>query len=96
MKAKTKGCDIMFNKKKQLPEKGKHEFWLTDDEINLFRECMMRTENYYRGLLLLKKEWNPELNKETIAIIKAKLNMIDQLQEVFTYEGQPEEYKNMK
>lgn len=28
---------------------------LTPDEIDLLRECMKRTEDYYRGLLLLKQ-----------------------------------------
>lgn len=56
----------------------------------------MRTENYYRGLLLLKQDWNPEKNEEAIAILKVKLGMIDQLQEVLTYKGQSTYYKNMK
>ena len=29
---------------------------LTPDEIDLLRECMKRTEDYYRGLLLLKQD----------------------------------------
>ena len=33
---------------------------LTPDEIDLLRECMKRTEDYYRGLLLLKQDWNAE------------------------------------
>lgn len=28
---------------------------LAPDEIDLLRECMKRTEDYYRGLLLLKR-----------------------------------------
>ena len=31
---------------------------LTPDEIDLLRECMKRTEDYYCGLLLLKQDWN--------------------------------------
>ena len=31
---------------------------LTPDEIDLLRECMKRTEDYYRGLLLLKQPVN--------------------------------------
>ena len=35
---------------------------LTPDEIDLLRECMKRTEDYYRGLLLLKQDWNAAIN----------------------------------
>ena len=69
---------------------------LTTDEINLLRECMKRTEDYYRGLLLLKQDWNADKNEQTIAIIKVKLNMIDHLQEKTLYDGQPEYYCNMQ
>lgn len=69
---------------------------LTTDEINLLRECMKRTEDYYRGLLLLKQDWNAEKNEAAIAIIKVKLNMIDKLQEKTLYDGQPEEYRRMQ
>ena len=37
---------------------------LTPDEIDLLRECMKRTEDYYRGLLLLKQDWNPRKMKQ--------------------------------
>lgn len=53
---------------------------LTPDEIDLLRECMKRTEDYYRGLLLLKQE----------------LNMIDKLQEKTLYDGQSEYYRNLQ
>ena len=69
---------------------------LTTDEINLLRECMKRTEDYYRGLLLLKQDWNADKNEQAIAIIKVKLNMIDHLQEKTLYDGQPEYYSNMQ
>ena len=69
---------------------------LTTDEINLLRECMKRTEDYYRGLLLLKQDWNADKNEQAIAIIKVKLNMIDHLQEKTLYDGQPEDYRNMQ
>ena len=69
---------------------------LTTDEINLLRECMKRTEDYYRGLLLLKQDWNADKNEQAIAIIKVKLNMIDHLQEKTLYDGQPECYRNMQ
>ena len=69
---------------------------LTTDEINLLRECMKRTEDYYRGLLLLKQDWNADKNEQAIAIIKVKLNMIDHLQEKTLYDGQPEYYRNMQ
>ena len=69
---------------------------LTTDEINLLRECMKRTEDYYRGLLLLKQDWNADKNEQAIAIIKVKLNMIDNLQEKTLYDGQPEYYRNMQ
>ena len=54
---------------------------LTPDEIDLLRECMKRTEDYYRGLLLLKQDWNAAQNEAAIAMIKVRLNMIDKLQE---------------
>ena len=69
---------------------------LMTDEINLLRECMKRTEDYYRGLLLLKQDWNADKNEQAIAIIKVKLNMIDHLQEKTLYDGQPEYYRNMQ
>ena len=40
---------------------------LTPDEIDLLRECMKRTEDYYRGLLLLKQDWNAAQNEAAIA-----------------------------
>ena len=36
---------------------------------------MKRTEDYYRGLLLLKQDWNAEKNEAAIAMIKIRLNM---------------------
>ena len=75
---------------------GKITLKLTTDEINLMRECMKRTEDYYRGLLLLKQDWNAAGNEQAIAIIKVKLNMIDKLQEKTLYEGQPEYYRQMQ
>ena len=50
---------------------------------------MKRTEDYYRGLLLLKQDWNADKNEQAISIIKVKLNMIDRLQEKTLYDGQP-------
>ena len=61
---------------------------LTPDEIDLLRECMKRTEDYYRGLLLLKQDWNAAQNEAAIAMIKVRLNMIDKLQEKTLYDGQ--------
>ena len=48
---------------------------LTPDEIDLLRECMKRTEDYYRGLLLLKQDWNAAQNEAAIAMIKVRLNI---------------------
>ena len=64
----------LFNKKKQeVPQEPKQEsktdtvgkinLSLRPDEIDLLRECMKRTEDYYRGLLLLKQDWNAEKNE---------------------------------
>ena len=69
---------------------------LTPDEIDLLRECMKRTEDYYRGLLLLKQDWNAEKNEANIAMIKIRLNMIDKLQEKTRYDGQSDYYKNLQ
>ena len=69
---------------------------LTPDEIDLLRECMKRTEDYYRGLLLLKQDWNAEKNETAIAMIKIRLNMIDKLQEKTRYDGQSDYYKNLQ
>jgi hypothetical protein len=48
----------LFAKKKPLEpaaaDEQKISLALTPDEIDLLRECMKRTEDYYRGLLLLK------------------------------------------
>ena len=57
---------------------------------------MKRTEDYYRGLLLLKQDWNAEKNEAAIAMIKIRLNMIDKLQEKTRYDGQSDYYKNLQ
>lgn len=69
---------------------------LTYDEVNLLRECMKRTEDYYRGLMLLKSEWHPEQNKDVLSYMKAKVHLIDNLQEKTLYDGQPEYYRQMQ
>ena len=81
---------------KRIETDGKIDLRLTPDEINLLRECMKRTEDYYKGLLLLKQDWNAEKNEQAIAVIKVKLNMIDKLQEKTLYEGQSEYYRQMQ
>ena len=80
----------------QLHPKQKIGLSLTPDEIDLLRECMKRTEDYYRGLLLLKQDWNAEKNEAAIAMIKIRLNMIDKLQEKTRYDGQSDYYKNLQ
>lgn len=54
----------------------------------------------HRGLLprplLLKQDWNAVQNEAAIAMIKVKLNMIDQLQEKTLYDGQSEYYRNLQ
>lgn len=85
-----------FGNKKQAPMPEASEaigLSLTPDEIDLLRECMKRTEDYYRGLLLLKQDWNAEKNEAAIAMIKIRLNMIDKLQEKTRYDGQSDYYK---
>lgn len=87
--------------KKKLPEPAaadeqKISLALTPDEIDLLRECMKRTEDYYRGLLLLKQDWNATQNEAAIAMIKVRLNMIDKLQEKTLYDGQSEYYLNLQ
>lgn len=92
----------LFTKKAENPNEkvvesdGKIELRLSPDEINLLRECMKRTEDYYRGLLLLKQDWNAEQNEHAIAVIKVKLNMIDNLQEKTIFKGQSDYYKNLQ
>mgnify|MGYP001131558210 CR=1 FL=1 len=74
----------LFAKKKPpgpAADEQKISLALTPDEIDLLRECMKRTEDYYRGLLLLKQDWNAAQNEAAIAMIKVRLNMIDKLQE---------------
>ena len=61
---------------------------LTPDEIDRLR--------YYRGLLLLKQDWNAAQNEAAIAMIKVRLNMIDKLQEKTLYDGQSEYYRNLQ
>ncbi|WP_294760184.1 hypothetical protein [uncultured Gemmiger sp.] len=92
----------LFTKKAENPNEkpvesdGKIELRLSPDEINLLRECMKRTEDYYRGLLLLKQDWNAEQNEHAIAVLKVKLNMIDNLQEKTIFKGQSDYYKNLQ
>lgn len=88
-----------FGNKKQSPMPEASEtigLSLTPAEIDLLRECMKRTEDYYRGLLLLKQDWNAEKNEAAIAMIKIRLNMIDKLQEKTRYDGQSDYYKNLQ
>lgn len=67
--------------KKKPPEPAADEqkisLALTPDEIDLLRECMKRTEDYYRGLLLLKQDWNAAQNEAAIAMIKVRLNQAE-------------------
>ena len=79
-----------------IPDDGKINLKFTTDEVDLLRECMKRTEDYYKGLLLLKQDRNAESNEKAIAVIKIKLNMIDKLQEKTLYEGQSDYYKNLQ
>lgn len=81
---------------KIIESDGKIELRLSPDEINLLRECMKRTEDYYRGLLILKQDWHAEQNKEIIAVLKVKLNMIDRLQDKTIFSGQAEYYRNLQ
>ena len=59
-------------------------------------EAHRGTEDYYRGLLLLKQDWNAAQNEAAIAMIKVRLNMIDKLQEKTIYDGQSEYYRNLQ
>lgn len=79
-----------------IPEDGKISLKFTTEEVDLLRECMKRTEDYYRGLLLLKQDWNADSNEQAIAVLKVKLNMIDKLQEKTLYEGKSEYYRNLQ
>lgn len=92
--------ETLFAKKKPpepaAADEQKISLALTPDEIDLLRECMKRTEDYYRGLLLLKQDWNAAQNEAAIAMIKVRLNMIDKLQEKTLYDGQSEYYRNLQ
>lgn len=81
----------MFTKKSKQPlEENLLQF--THEEIDLLSECISRTENYYKGMLLLKQDWNAEKNETAIAIIKVKLRMLAELQERTTYIGQSQNF----
>lgn len=80
---------------KKEETKKKQDYTFTHEEIDLLSECIKHTEDYYKGLLMLKKDWNPESNEEAIAIIKWKLRKLDELQERTTYIGQSDYYKNL-
>ena len=89
----------LFGKKNvttQAESANKITLSLMPNEIDLLRECMKRTEDYYRGLLLLKQDWNADKNAAAIAVIKVKLNMIDKLQEKTLYDGQSDYYRNLQ
>ena len=83
----------MFEKKPNAQQQERYMF--THDEIDMLSECIRQTEDYYKGLLLLKQEWNKEQNEDQIAYIKAKIRMLDELQDRTTYIGQSEYYKNL-
>ena len=78
----------LFTKKAENPNEkavesdGKIELRLSPDEINLLR--------------LLKQDWNAEQNEHAIAVLKVKLNMIDNLQEKTIFKGQSDYYKNLQ
>lgn len=79
------------DQQRQIPE----QYTFTHEEIDLLSECIKQTEDYYKGLLLLKQDWNPQQNETAIAMIKSKLRMLDELQDRTTYIGQSEYYKNL-
>lgn len=86
----------MFKKSQPETQKscgGGYQF--TPKEIDLLSECIARTKNYYEGMLLLKQDWNKDLNEAVIPMIKAKIRMLDDLQDRTTYIGQSEIYKNL-
>lgn len=59
----------MSKANKENNTSGHMQLDLTYDEVNLLRECMKRTEDYYRGLILLKSEWHPEQNKDVLSYV---------------------------
>ncbi len=81
----------MFEKKK--PAQAQYQF--THDEIDLLSQCIAMAENYYKGLLLLKQDWNKDMNEAAIPMIKAKIRMLEDLQDRTTYIGQSDIYKNL-
>lgn len=80
----------MFDKK---PEQKQLQF--THEEIDLLSQCIAMAENYYKGLLLLKQDWNKEQNEAVIPVIKAKIRILEELQDRTTYIGQADYYKNL-
>lgn len=79
----------MFNKNNYK------EYTFTHDEIDLLSECIKRTTDYYKGWLLVRKDWGTHVSEEEIALIKAKIRLLDDLQDRTTYIGQSEFYKNL-
>ena len=73
------------NQKRKNLAGGGYQF--TPKEIDLLSECIARTKNYYEGMLLLKQDWNKDLNEAVIPMIKAKIRMLDDLQDRTTYIG---------
>ena len=85
----------MFKKEQPQTEKRAEQYQFTPKEIDLLSECIARTKNYYEGMLLLKQDWNRDKNEAIIPLIKAKIRMLDELQDRTTYIGQTDTYKNL-
>ena len=81
-------------KEKKSAESDYSKYSFTKDEIDLLSECIKRTTEYYKGWLLMKQDFSSQKNEESIAYIKAKIRILDDLQERTSYIGQSDIYKN--
>lgn len=70
------------------------KYSFTKDEIDLLSECIKRTTEYYKGWLLMKQDFSDQKDETGIAYIKAKIRILNDLQERTSYIGQSEIYKN--
>ena len=70
------------------------KYSFTKDEIDLLSECIKRTTEYYKGWLLINEDFSNQKDETRIAYIKAKIRILNDLQERTSYIGQSEIYKN--
>lgn len=85
----------MLTKNKKIDPNKLQEYTFTHSEIDLLSECIKRTTDYYKGWLMMRRDWGTTVTEAEIAAIEEKIRVLDRLQARTTYLGQSEFYKNL-